>query len=122
MVELGTELMPSNPKIIVVGGRTGSATWSRGPLGSIPVVSEVALALITLVGAGLFVRSMQNAQKSDVGFESKRLFMMAVDLGALHYDESHGQQFYRDAIQRALTSPMVQAAAVASNLPLGGGL
>ena len=104
------------------GGRTGSATWSRGPLRSILVVSEVALALITLVGAGLFVRSMQNAQKSDVGFESKRLFVMAVDLGALHYDESHGQQFYRDAIQRAATSPMVQAAAVASNLPLGGGL
>src|SRR5207302_5525433 len=53
---------------------------------------------------------------------SKRLFMMAVDLVALHYDESHGQQFYREAVRRALTSPMVQAAAVASNLPLGGGL
>jgi predicted permease len=47
---------------------------------------------------------------------------MAVDLGALHYDEAHGQQFYRDAIERSLTSPMVEAAAVASNLPLGGGL
>ena len=104
------------------GGRSGSATWSRGPLRSILIVSEVALALITLVGAGLFVRSMQNAQKTDVGFESKRLLVMAVDLGALHYDEAHGQQFYRDAIQRAVTSPMVQAAAVASNLPLGGGL
>jgi predicted permease len=104
------------------GGRTGSATWSRGPLRSMLVVSEVALSLITLVGAGLFVRSMQNAQKSDVGFESKHLFVMAVDLGALHYDESHGQQFYRDAIQRAVASPAVQAAAVASNLPLGGGL
>jgi len=101
------------------GARGGSATWSRGPLRSILIVSEVALALITLVGAGLFVRSMQNAQRTDVGFESKHLFVMAVDLGALHYDEAHGQQFYRDAIQRALTSPMVQAAAVASNLPLG---
>jgi len=104
------------------GGRTGSATWSRGPLRSILVVSEVALAFITLVGAGLFVRSMQNAQKIDAGFESKRLFVMAVDLGALHYDEIHGLQFYRDAIQRSLNSPTVQAAAVASNLPLGGGL
>ena len=104
------------------GGRSGSATWSRGPLRSILIVSEVALALITLVGAGLFIRSMQNAQKTDIGMESKRLFVMAVDLGALHYDEAHGQQFYRDAIQRATASPMVQAAAVASNLPLGGGL
>jgi predicted permease len=104
------------------GGRSGSATWTRGPLRSILIVSEVALALVTLVGAGLFIRSMQNAQKTDVGFESKRLFVMAVDLGALHYDEAHGQQFYRDAIQRAIASPTVQAAAVASNLPLGGGL
>ena len=104
------------------GGRSGSATWTRGPLRSILIVSEVALALITLVGAGLFIRSMQNAQRTDLGFESKRLFVMAVDLGALHYDEAHGQQFYRDAIQRVTTSPMVEAATVASNLPLGGGL
>ena len=38
------------------------------PLRSILVISEVALALITLVGAGLFIRSMQNAQKINVGF------------------------------------------------------
>jgi predicted permease len=104
------------------GGRSGSATWTRGPLRSILIVSEVALALITLVGAGLFIRSMQNAQRTDFGFESKHLFVMAVDLGALHYDEAHGLQFYRDAIQRATTSPMVQAATVASNPPIGGGL
>lgn len=103
------------------GGRSGSATWSRGSLRSILVISEVALALITLVGAGLFIRSMQNAQKTDVGFESKRLFVMTVDLGSLHYDEVHGQQFYRDAVQHAASSPMVEGAAVASDGPLGGG-
>jgi putative ABC transport system permease protein len=65
---------------------------------------------------------MQNAQRIDVGFESKRLFVMAFDLGSLHYDEARGQQFYRDSIQRATTFPVAQAAAVASNLPLGGGL
>ena len=104
------------------GGRSGSASWTRGSLRSMLVISEVALALITLVGAGLFIRSMQNAQKTDVGFESKRLLVMAFDLGSLHYDEIHGQQFYRDSVQRAAALPMVQAAAVASNLPLGGGL
>ncbi len=104
------------------GGRGGSTTWTRSPLRSVLVISEVALALITLVGAGLFIRSMQNAQKINVGFESQRLVVMAFDLGSLHYDEVHGQQFYRDAIQRATNLPMIQAAAVASNLPLGGGL
>ena len=104
------------------GGRSGSATWTRGSLRSILVISEVSLALITLVGAGLFIRSMQNAQKTDMGFESTRLFVMNFDLGSLHYDEAHGQQFYRDAIQRAASTPMVDAATVASNAPLGGGL
>ncbi len=104
------------------GGRSGSATWTRGKLRSILVISEVALALVTLVGAGLFIRSMHNAQMVDVGFESKQLLVMAFDLGSLHYDEVHGQQFYRDSIQHATSLPMVQAAAVASNLPLGGGL
>jgi predicted permease len=104
------------------GGRSGSATWTRGKLRSILVISEVALALVTLVGAGLFLRSMHNAQMVDVGFESKQLLVMAFDLGSLHYDEVHGQQFYRDSIEHATSLPMVQAAAVASNLPLGGGL
>lgn len=104
------------------GDRGGSATWTRGSLRSALVISEVALALVTLAGAGLFIRSMQNAQKTDVGFESKHLFTMAFDLGSLHYDEAHGQQFYRDAIQRATSIPGVQAATIASNAPLGGGL
>ena len=104
------------------GGRSGSATWSRGSLRSILVISEVALALITLVGAGLFIRSMQNAQKTDVGFESQKVFEMAFDLGSLHYDEAHGQQFYRDATQRAASLPMVQGAAISANPLLGGGL
>lgn len=104
------------------GGRSGSATWSRGSLRSVLVISEVALALITLVGAGLFIRSMQNAQKTDVGFESQKIFQMAFDLGSLHYDEDHGQQFYRDAIQHATSLPMVQAATVSANPLLGGGL
>jgi predicted permease len=109
-------------KALNAGGRGGITTWRRGPLRSILVISEVALAFITLAGAGLFIRSMQNAQKTDVGFESKHLLVMAFDLGSLHYDEVHGQQFFRDAIQRATSTPMVQSAAVASNPPLGGGL
>lgn len=49
------------------------------------VLAEIALALVALVGAGLFVRSMQNAQRVDPGVESRNLFVFAFDLGALHY-------------------------------------
>ena len=97
-------------------------SWTRNPFRSLLVVAEIALALVALVGAGLFVRSMQNAQRIDPGFESRNLFVFAFDLGALHYDEGRAQQYFRAAIERAEASPGVASATIASNFPLGGGL
>jgi len=97
-------------------------SWARNRFRSLLVVTEIALALVALVGAGLFVRSMQNAQRVDPGFESRNLFVFAFDLGALHFDEDHAQQYFRAAIERAEASPGVAAATIAANFPLGGGL
>jgi predicted permease len=113
---------PDLAGILKAGGRGGTVGWTRNPLRSLLVVSEVALALVVLLCAGLFIRSMQNAQKIHPGFESKNLFVMAFDLGALHYGEGPAQQFFRAAIERAKASPGVESATIASNLPLGGGL
>ena len=113
---------PNLTEVLNVGGRGGTVGWTRNPLRSLLVVTEIALALVALVGAGLFIRSMQNAQRIDPGFESKNLFVFAFDLGALHYDEGRGQQYFRAAIDRAKTSPGVESATIASNFPLGGGL
>lgn len=112
---------PNLVEVLNVGGRGGSVSWTRNRFRSMLVVTEIALALVALVGAGLFVRSMQNAQRIDPGFESKDLFVFAFDLGALHYDEGRGQQFFRNAIERAEASPKVASATVASNFPVGGG-
>jgi predicted permease len=112
---------PNLIEVLKVGGRGGSVSWARNRFRSFLVVAEIALALVALVGAGLFVRSMQNAQRVDPGFESKNLFVFAFDLGALHYDEDRGQQYFRAAIERAEASPGVASATIASNFPLGGG-
>jgi predicted permease len=109
-------------EVLKVGGRGGTVGWTRNPFRSLLVVTEIALALVALVGAGLFIRSMQNAQSIDPGFESKNLFVFAFDLGALHYDEGRGQQYFRAAIDRAKSCPGVESATIASNFPLGGGL
>ena len=63
---------PNLIEVLKVGGRGGSVSWTRNRFRSLLVVAEIALALVALVGAGLFVRSMQNAQSVDPGFESKR--------------------------------------------------
>ncbi len=112
---------PNLIEVLKVGGRGGSVSWARNRFRSLLVVTEVALALVALVGAGLFIRSMQNAQRVDPGFESSNLFVFAFDLGALHYDEDHAQQYFRAAIERAEASPGVASATIASNFPLGGG-
>jgi len=113
---------PNLIEVLKVGGRGGSVSWARNRFRSVLVVAEIALALVALVGAGLFVRSMQNAQNVDPGFESKNLFVFAFDLGALHYSEDRAAQYFRSAIERAEASPGVASATIASNFPLGGGL
>jgi putative ABC transport system permease protein len=113
---------PNLIEALKVGGREGSVGWTRNPFRSLLVVTEIALALVALVGAGLFVRSMQNAQGIDPGFEPENLFVFAFDLGALHYEEGRAQEYFRAAIERAGASPGVASATVASNFPLGGGL
>jgi macrolide transport system ATP-binding/permease protein len=125
LIGLAPAIKAARPNIIEalkVGGRGGSVAWTSSPFRSMLVVTEIALALVALIGAGLFIRSMQNAASIDPGFESKRLFVMGFDLGALHYDEGRGQQFYRAVIERAKNSPGVEDATLASNFPLGGGL
>jgi putative ABC transport system permease protein len=113
---------PNLTEILKIGGRGNTVGWKSNPFRSLLVVTEIALALVALVGAGLFIRSMQNAQRIDPGFESNKLFMFNFDLGALHYDEGRGQQFFRAAIERAQATPGVESATIADAPPLIGGL
>jgi len=108
-------------EVLKTGGRSGALGWTHNRLRGLLVISEIALALVALVGSGLFLRSMQNAQQFNPGFESQNLLQMNFDLGALRYDADHGQQFFRDAIERAKTVPGVVSASVSSNGVFGGG-
>ena len=112
---------PNLIEVLKVGGRGNTVGWASSPFRSMLVVTEIALALVALVGAGLFIRSMQNAQRIDPGFESSSLFLFNFDLGALHYDEGRGQQFFRAAIERAQAAPGVESATIADAPPLIGG-
>lgn len=106
----------------VLKTRGVSEAWGRSPLRSILVISEVALALVALVSAGLFVRSMQNVQRSELGFESHNLFSMNFDLASRHYTPERASQFFRSIMERAQGAPGVQSVALSANAPLNGGL
>jgi putative ABC transport system permease protein len=98
------------------GGRTGASVNNR--IRSALVVSEIGLATVALIGAGLFVRSMQAAQQMDLGFDSPHIGFIALNPGQQRYDPARGEQFYFDAIAAARTVGGVEAATVASAPPL----
>jgi predicted permease len=112
---------PDLADTLKAGGRGNSVGWRNNPIRSLLIVVETAMALVALVGAGLFVRSQINAQKINPGFEADKLFVMAFNPGALHYQEGPALQFYRAAVERAASVPGVAAATIASNFPVGGG-
>ncbi len=108
-------------EVLKAGGRGGTMGWAHNRMRSLLVVSEIALALVALIGAGLFLRSMQKAQEISIGFESKNLFEYNMDLGTLRYEPEHGQQFFREALDRVKSVPGVADATLSSNGILGGG-
>ncbi len=103
-------------------GRSGSLAWGRSRFRQFLIISEVALALVALAGAGLFLRSLSFASHIDPGFETQKLFTLDFDLASQHYTREHGEQYYRDSMERAAAVSGVQSTAVASIGPLAGGL
>ena len=85
------------------------------------VIVQVALSLVSLIAAGLFLRSLNSAQAADTGFETRGVLVMTVNLGREGYTPERGQLFYQQVVDRVGGLPGVQRAAVASNPPLGGG-
>jgi predicted permease len=86
------------------------------------VVVQVALSLVSLVAAGLFLRSLRESQAIDTGFETRGVLVMNFNLGREGYTPARGQVFYQQVAERASALPGVRRSAVAQNAPLGGGL
>jgi predicted permease len=85
------------------------------------VAAQVALSLVALIGAGLFLRSLQNAQKINPGFDVDHLAVMSFDVGAQGHTEERGRQFQQRVLERAAAVPGVQSATLASTTPLFAG-
>jgi len=101
------------------GGRQVGAGSHR--MRSLLVVSEIALSLMLLIGAGLFIRSFAALLKSDPGFKPEGVLTANLNLPVAKYkDEPQRAAFYSDLVQRVKTLPGVQAAAAVNYIPLGG--
>jgi putative ABC transport system permease protein len=86
------------------------------------VVLQVSLSLVSLVGAGLFLRSLKNSQAINPGFITDNVLLLRINLGEQGYTEARGRQFQRELVERMAALPSVQAATIARDAPFGGGL
>lgn len=85
------------------------------------VVAQVALSLLLLVSAGLFLRTLVNAQSVDPGFSTRNGLLAAIDLQPAGYDARRGRAFQRELVTRVRDIQGVEAASLARRMPLGFG-
>src|SRR5262249_18493132 len=118
-------LQAANPRLneaLREGGR-GSADTERGKrMRSALVVSEVALALMLLVGAGLMLRSFARLQNVNPGFNAENVLTVGLSLPAAKYKE--GPQivaFYQQLLGQISTMPGAESVGLVDALPLAGG-
>ena len=103
------------------GGRGMAGTAGVQRLRGALVLTEVALAVVLLVGAGLLLRSFVALQRTSPGFDATRVMTARVALPAARYDSAAKiRAFWRQLEDRVEAIPGVQAAALTTSLPFAG--
>src|SRR5262249_13346723 len=88
------------------------------------VVVEIALAVVTLAGAGMLLRSLWHLQSSELGFDPRSTLTAKVALSAREYNDVRGTLFFDQLLERLRQFPGVRAAGASAWLPVvdAGGL
>ncbi|HXQ72681.1 MAG TPA: ABC transporter permease, partial [Pyrinomonadaceae bacterium] len=92
--------------------------YRRYGLRNLLIVAQVSVSLVLLIGAGLFVRSLRNAQSIDPGFEMDHLLTMKLDTTAVGLDENKATAFYKNVVEQTRSLPGVRSVSMASSSPL----
>jgi putative ABC transport system permease protein len=101
------------------GGVAGGARRNRAQ--SLLVVSEVAVTLVLLSGAGLMLNSFVRLIQVDPGFDPEKVITFRFVLPASKYPEKHQQAaFFRELLEGVTSLPEVRTAGMARNLPVSG--
>jgi putative ABC transport system permease protein len=108
------------------GGRSGLEHRGSGRLRSLLVVSEVAMAVLLLAGAGLLIKTFGALRHADPGFSADHVLTMQMQLSPeTDFPNGHEDaaiQFYRDLSERVDALPGVKGSGITTTLPLGFGM
>jgi predicted permease len=100
--------------------RAGASASGRSRIHDVLMAAEVALALVVLIAAGVFLKSFADTQTADPGFRREGVLLAAYDLRGRNRgaDGSAGREFARRALDRLRALPSVESAAIAAAVPL----
>jgi len=102
--------------------RSGQASaGGRWQSRSVLVIFQMALSLIALVGAGLFLRSLRNAGQIDPGFDANHLAVISFNLSDQGYNEGRGREFHRRVVEVAAAIPGADSVAISKDVPFSVG-
>ena len=111
------DLVPALKDEAFVPGERGRRFNLRNML----VVAQVALSLVLLITAGLFLRSLRQAQAIDPGFDAHKVLTVPLNVNLLRYTKPQGREFYRQVVERVEGLPGVESASLARVVALSGG-
>ncbi len=94
---------------------------SRNRFASLLVTGQIAICLVLLVTAGLFLRGLGRSLTLDPGFEARGVYLVSADPDQLGMDPEQSRTFYRDLLRAASQAPGVESAALTNRVPLGLG-
>ena len=103
-------------------GLRGSRAPSLSPrhrIRSFLVVAQIACCFVLLSVAGLFVRSLFEAERADLGFRAEGVLNLHMDVGQLGYTETRGRAFFAEVERRVRDIPGVQHVSLAFTIPMG---
>jgi predicted permease len=104
------------------GQSRGTSDARGGGTRRLLVVSEVALSLVLLIGAGLMIRSLWELRRVQPGFDAHNVLTMTVPLPRNRFSSPVGEiSFFQDVLTRVRALPGVESAGVIDDLPLNGG-
>jgi predicted permease len=99
--------------------KDGATHHRRTRLRSVMVAGQLALSLVLLVAAGLFVRTLHSALHVRHGFDPQGVLAIELNLRLNRYDEARGRAFYSELLERVRALPGAESAALAEVIPLG---
>jgi len=120
---LAPALRASRPALIPALKDDAAAFFERSRMFGVRnllVITQVALSVVLLIAAGLFLRSLRQTQKIDPGFSAEKIVTLPLNINLLRYTKPQGREFYSQVTERVEAIPGVESASLARIAAVSG--